>query len=151
MTNLAQKIIIASVVIAVCVLFVLGVLVGAAIVGYRAAERAGNEAATIQNLKTIAAGEVEYFNTHNRIFGTLDQLVSEQMLSSKFAGHPTVADGYVFTLSVTRKPDGSSSWYKITADPQDESQGTNHFYLDSNDGRIHVNSERQAGPDDPLA
>ena len=71
------------------------------------------------------------------------------MLSSKFAGHPTVADGYVFTLSVARKPDGSS-WYKVTADSQDESTGTNHFYLDSDDGRIHVNSERQASPDDKL-
>ena len=150
MTKRAQTIIIAVVVIAVCMLLVLGVLGGAAVVGWRAAVRAGNEAATIQNLKTIAVVEVQYYNTHNRTFGTLDQLTSEQFLSSKFAGQPTLADGYVFTLSVVRKLDSSASWYKITADPQDESQGTKHFYLDSNDGRIHVNSERQAGPDDPL-
>ena len=149
MTNRARTIIIAVVVIAVCVLFVLGVLVGAAVMGWRSALRSGNEAATLQNLKTIAVVEVEYFNTHKRTFGTLDQLISEQLLSAKFAGHPTVADGYVFTLTVTRKPDGSS-WYNITADPQDKSQGTRHFYLDANDGGIHVNSEHQAGPDDPL-
>lgn len=151
MTKRAQIIIIAVVIVAVCVLFVLGLLGGAAVVGWRAAVRAGNEAATTQNLKTIAVVEFEYFNAHKRTFGTLDQLISEQLLSAKFAGNPTVADGYVFTLSVARKPDSSSSWYKITADPQDESQGTKDFYLDSNDGRIHVNSERQAGPDDPVS
>ena len=150
MANRAQKIVIVVVVIGVCVLFVLGVFAGAAMVGWRAATRAGNEAATIQNLKTIAAVEVQYFNTHKRTFGTLDQLISEQLLSAKFAGHPTVADGYVFTLSVTPKSDGPS-WYKITADPQDESQGTTHFYLDSNDGGIHVNSEHQASPSDPVS
>jgi Tfp pilus assembly protein PilE len=149
MTNRAQKIIIASVIVGVCLLFVLGVLVGAAVVGWRSALRSGNEAATIQNLKTIAVVEAEYFNTHKRTFGTLDQLMSEKLVSAKFAGQPTMADGYVFTLTVTRKSDGSS-WYKITADPQDESQGTRHFYLDSNDGGIHVNSQHQAGPDDPL-
>jgi Tfp pilus assembly protein PilE len=149
MTNRAKTIVIATVVIAVCLLFVLGVLAGAAVVGWRSATHLGNEAATIQNLKTIAAVEVQYFNTHHRTFGTLDQLVSDHLLNTKFAENPSVADGYVFTLSVIRKSDGSASWYKITADPQDESQGTNHFYLDSDDGRIRVNAERQAGRDDP--
>lgn len=131
-------------------LFVLGVFAGAAMVAWRAATRAGNEAATIQNLKTIAVVEVQYFNTHKRSFGTFDQLTGEQFLSQKFANHPSAIDGYVFALSVTRKSEGSS-WYKITADPQDESSGTNHFYLDSDDGRIHVNSERQASPNDPVS
>lgn len=97
-------IIIAVAVVLVCVLFVCGVLAGAAVVGYRAAIRAGNEAATIQNLKTIDAVEVQYFNAHDRTFGTLDQLINEQQLSRKFSGHPTLADGYVFTLSVVQKP-----------------------------------------------
>jgi hypothetical protein len=123
-------------------------LAGAAMVGYRAAARAGNEAATIQNLKTIAIVEVEYFNAHNATFGTFDELVSEQFLSAKFSGRRTVTDGYVFTLWVARKPD-ASSWYRINADPQDESTGTSHFYVDSNDTQIRVNTERQAGPNDP--
>jgi hypothetical protein len=124
-------------------------MVGAAVVGYKAATRAGNEAATIQNLKTIAAAEVQYFNDHNRTFATFDQLVTAEMLSRKFDGRPTIADGYVFELTVTPKPDGSS-WYKITVDPQDKSTGANHFYLDSDDHRIHVNAERQAGPADSV-
>ena len=129
-------------------MLVLGVLGRAAVMGWKAATRSGNEAATIQNLKSIAAFEVQYFNTHKRTFGTLDQLVKEQFLSSKFAGDPAITDGYVFNLSVTPKADGTS-WYKITADPQNESAGTNHFYLDADDSSIHVNSEHQAGPGDP--
>jgi hypothetical protein len=148
MTNRAKRIIIAVAVMALCVLFLVGVMVGAAVIGWKAATRAGNEAATIQNLKAIAAVEVQYFNTHNRTFGTLDQLRSEQFLNSKFAGNPTVADGYVLKLTVAQEPDGKSR-YKITADPQNELQGTSHFYVDSDDDSIHVNSERQAGPGDP--
>ena len=139
---------IAVAVVVVCLLLVFGVLGGAAMMGYRAAMRAGYEAATIQNLKTIAAVEARYFISHHRAYASLDQLISEQSLSTKFAGHPTIADGYVLNLSVARRADGSSR-YKITADPPTESEDVNHFYLDSDDDRIHVNSERQAGPADP--
>jgi Tfp pilus assembly protein PilE len=150
MTNRATKVIIAAVVVVgICVLFVFGVLVGAAVMGYRAATRAGNEAVAVQNLKTIAVMEIQYFNAHDRTFGTLDQLQSERLLSRKFSGNPAVADGYVFTLSLARKPDGSSSWFKLTADPHDESTGRNHFYLDSDESRIRVNPKGQARPDDP--
>ena len=149
MTNRAKKIVIPLVVIAVCVLFFLSALTGLAIMGHRAATRAGNEAAAIQELKTIAALEIQYFN-NKRTFATVDELISEQLLSARFAGHPSVVYGYVFNLSVVRKADGTSS-YKITADPQDQSQGKNHFYLDSDNDQIHVNSKRQAGPDDRLA
>ena len=72
MPKRGQIIIIAAVVIAVCVLVLLGVLVGAAVMGWRSAVHAGDEAATIQNLKTIAAVEVLYFNTHKRTFSTFD-------------------------------------------------------------------------------
>ena len=150
MTTRAKKIIvIAAAAVALCVLFLVGVMAGAAVIGWKAATRAGNEAATIQNLKTIAAIEVQYFNTHQRTFGTFDQLIKEEMLSSKFAGNPTVADGYVFNLSVARKANGTS-WCKVTADPQDGSAGTNHFYLDAHEVQIHWNAERQAGPSDPF-
>jgi Tfp pilus assembly protein PilE len=149
MTKRGKIILIVGSVIGICVLLVLGVLAGAAVMGWRAAVRAGNEAATLQNLKTIAAVEVQYFNTHKRTFGTFDQLISEQFISARFAGHPSVVDGYVFNLSVARKADDTSS-YKITADPQDDEAGREHFYIDSHDGGIHANSERQAGPDDPL-
>jgi len=149
MTDRARTIIIALAVVGLCVLFAFGVMVGAAVVGYRAAMRAGSEAATIQNLKTIGAIEAQYFLTHNRTFGTLDQLIKEQELSRKFSGHPAVADGYVFTLSLGLQPNGSSS-YKLTADPEPGLSGAHHFYVDSNEDRIRVNPDHQAGPNDPF-
>ena len=55
------------------VIAIIGILIGAAVYGWKAATRAGNEAATLQNLKTIAAVEIQYYNTHSRSFGTFDQ------------------------------------------------------------------------------
>ena len=46
------------------VIAIIGILIGAAVVGWRAANRSGNEAATIQNLKTISAVQIQYYNTH---------------------------------------------------------------------------------------
>ena len=147
-----------AVVVVVCVLAVFGFLVGAAVAGYRSATRAGNEAVAIQNLKTIAAFEGRYFYTHNRTFGTFEQLARAQMLSPKFtrpaklaefSRDSRVADGFLLTLTLAPKPDGSP-WFKITADPQNDDTGTKHFYLDSDDQRIRVNPDRQAGPTDPF-
>jgi hypothetical protein len=134
---------------AIGVLAVIVVLSNLAVVGRMMAMRVDSEAPTLQYLRTIATVEVHYFNTHKRTFGTLDELVRDQGLSSQFNGHPAVADGYVFTLTLATKPNGSSA-YKVTADPQDKTSGTNHFYIDSDDQSIHVNAERQAGPADPL-
>lgn len=132
------------------VIAIIGILIGAAVVGYRAATRAGYEAATLQNMRTIAAVQIQYFNTHSRTFATFEQLTKEQMLSSKFSGNPPVTDGYVFTLKVVPKTATSMSSYTLNADPQDTGSGTNHFYLDSNDSSIHVNATQSAGTNDPV-
>src|SRR3954464_6189045 len=83
------------------VIAIIGILIGAAVYGWKAAQKAGNEAATLQNLKTIAAVQIQFYNTHARTFGTFDQLVKEQMLSSKFSGNPPNVDGYILNLKVT--------------------------------------------------
>jgi prepilin-type N-terminal cleavage/methylation domain-containing protein len=49
------------------VIAIIGILIGAAVVGWRAATRAGNEAATLQNLKTIAAVQMQYYSTPRAI------------------------------------------------------------------------------------
>src|SRR5262252_1833875 len=85
------------------VIAIIGILIGAAVFSWRAATRAGNEAATTQNLRTIAAVQIQYYNTHGRTFGTFDQLVKEQLLNSKFSGNPPTPDGYVLSLKVTPK------------------------------------------------
>jgi prepilin-type N-terminal cleavage/methylation domain-containing protein len=132
------------------VIAIIGILIGAAVIGWKTAQRSANEAATIQNLKTIAAVQIQYFNTHSRTFATFDQLVKEQMLSSKFAGNPPNADGYVLTMKVTPKTPTSPTAYTLNADPQTDNSGKRHFYIDSNDGSIHVNQDQPAGPNDEV-
>ncbi len=149
MTALAQRIIIGVVLVAVLGLFVIGFVVGAAVVGWKAAQRAGNEAAAQQNLKTIAAVEAQYYNTHSRTFGTIDQLIEEQMLTSKFSGNPPAADGYIFRLSIVPRTLGQPSSYTLNADPQSAATGKNHFYIDSTSSTIHVNPNQPAGANDP--
>src|SRR2546426_10914665 len=95
------------------VIAIIGILIGAAVYGWKTAQRAGNEAATMQDLKTIAAVQIQYFNTHSRTFGTFDQMVKEQMLTSKFSGNPPSADGYIFTLKLTPKTPSTPSSYTL--------------------------------------
>src|SRR5712692_4067047 len=90
MANVTQRILIGFAFAGLLGIFVVGALMGAAVTGWRAALRAGNAAATLQDLKTIAAVEIQYYNAHNRTFGTLDQMIKEEMLTSKFSGNPEI-------------------------------------------------------------
>jgi len=127
---------------------VVGVLLGSAVYGWKAAMRAGNEAATLQNMKTIAAVEVQYYNTHKRTFVTFDQLIKEQMLTSKFSNDPPESDGYILSLRVTPKTGNQTSSYTLNADSQSHSAGRRHFYLDSTSATIHINPDRPASASD---
>jgi prepilin-type N-terminal cleavage/methylation domain-containing protein len=130
------------------VIAIIGILIGAAVIGFKAAQKAGNEAATLQDLKTIAAIEIQYYNTHNRTFGTFEQMVADKVLSTKFQGNPPSTDGYIFTLKVIPKSATQPTSYTLNADPQTDTTGGNHYYLDSADGSIHVNATQPAGPND---
>lgn len=132
------------------VIAIIGILIGAAVYGWKSAQRAGNEAATLQNLRTIAAVQIQYYNTHARTFGTFEQLVKEQLLSSKFSGNPPTTDGYILNMKVTPKTSTSQTSYTLNADPQSDAAGKNHFYIDSTDGSIHVNTDQPAGPNDAV-
>lgn len=132
------------------VIAIIGILIGAAVYGWQAATKAGNEAATQQNIKTLAAVQMQYYTTHSRTFGTFDQMIKEQLLTSKFAGNPPVVDGYVLTLKVTAKSASQTTSYTLNADPQSNRDGTNHFYIDSTDSSIHLNQTQPAGPSDPV-
>ncbi|HVS81430.1 MAG TPA: prepilin-type N-terminal cleavage/methylation domain-containing protein [Pyrinomonadaceae bacterium] len=130
------------------VIAIIGILIGAAVIGFKAAQKAGNEAATLQDLKTVAAIEIQYYNTHNRTFGTFEQMVQEKLVSTKFSGNPPIVDGYIFTLKVVPKSATLPTSYTLNADPQTDNTGKNHFYVDSSDGSIHVNADQPAGPND---
>jgi prepilin-type N-terminal cleavage/methylation domain-containing protein len=136
------------------VIAIIGILIGAAVVGWKAAQRSANESATVQQLKTIATIQIQYYNSHNRTFGTFEQLTKEDSALSKFSGNPPVADGYIYTLRVTTKSANQPTSYTLNADPQ-ESEGTgatgkNHYYIDSSGGAIHINPDQPAGPNDPV-
>jgi hypothetical protein len=150
MTRRTRKTVIIIVVACVSsgVLIIAG-LMALAIYGHESAQRAGNEAATQQNLKTIAAVEIQYYNTHMRTFGTFDQLIKEEMLTSKFSGNPPVVDGYVLKLNILPGTSTQPGSYTLNADPQRGTTARTHFYLDSTSATIHVNPDRPAGPTDP--
>lgn len=149
MTSTVQKIIIGSAALVLPGLFVAGLLMGAAVYGWKKAQRAGNEAATIQNVKTVAAVEIQYYNTHNRNFGTFEQLIKEQMLTSRFTGNPPDLDGYILNLKVTPKTSNHPSSYTLNADFESEATGRRHFYIDSISATIHVNPDQPASATDP--
>ena len=70
------------------VIAIIGILIGAAVVTFRAAQKSGNESATQQDMRTIATVEIQYFTTHNRTYGTFEQMLQDKVLTTKFAGNP---------------------------------------------------------------
>jgi Tfp pilus assembly protein PilE len=150
MKRTAPKIIILISAISLIVVTVIAGLSVLLVYGHDEAARAGNEAATVQNLKAIAAVETQYYSTHSRTFGTFEQLVGEQMLSRKFAANPVNVDGYVLTLILVPGAPNIRSSYTVRADPLNRKEGRKHFYLDSESRQIHVNPEKPAGSNDPI-
>ena len=148
MTTLAKKIIIGVVALVLLVVIAIGIVIGFGVAGWKSAVRSGNEAAAVQSIKTIAAVEAQYYNTHNRNFGTFEQLVKDGF-DARFSGNPPVVDGYIFTLRVIPKTASQQTSYTLNADPEGSATGKNHFYLDSTSGAIHVNADRPAGAADP--
>jgi Tfp pilus assembly protein PilE len=144
-----KALLIVAAVVVLLIVAVIGILIGSASYGWKAAVRAGNEAATLQDLKTIAAVEIQYYNTHNRTFGTFDQMIKERMLTSKFSENPPAADGYVFKSNITPKTSSQPTSYTLNADPQSAATGKNHFYIDSNSSMIHFNPDGPASANDP--
>lgn len=135
------------------VIAIIGILIGAATYAFRSAQIQGHETATIKALDTIAVVQLQFFNTHNRTFGTFDQLVSDKLLDSRFSGNPPVVDGYILTLKVNPKTTSQQASYTLNADPQQTdgigATGKNHYYIDSTSGSKHVNPDQVAGPSDP--
>lgn len=150
MTKIGKRILIAG----VAFVFLLAVVVVALLVSFgfhswKVAQREGNRAAAAQNLKMIAAVEIQYYNTHNRSFGTFDQMIADGLLDKRFSGAAPIVDGYVFTLKMTLRTPSQPSSFTLNADPETTNTGTNHFYFDSWDGRVRVNEVRPADSSDP--
>jgi hypothetical protein len=114
---------------------------------YPKAVGAADEASAIQALRTIATAQTQSRATSGA-FGTFDALTRAGLLDARFAGVAPNLKGYKFTMNVT------DSAYSVNADPQtSETQpttGSRHFYLDSSDSSIHVNTTQPASKSDPV-
>src|SRR3977135_2764386 len=93
------------------VIAIIGILISVGVVGWRAALRSGNEAATIQTLRAIQTSQIQYANSHHGEFGTFDQLIakSDGALDSRYAGTTPVVNGYIYTMKVTPKSTSNPS------------------------------------------
>jgi prepilin-type N-terminal cleavage/methylation domain-containing protein len=136
------------------VIAIIGILIAVGVTGWKAAVRSANEAAAVQNLRTLTQQQMLYYNSHQRTaYGTFDELVKEGVVDNKFAGSSPVVDGYIFTLKVVPKTTSTPPGYQINADPQVKegvgATGRNHFYVDSDKNTIHVNKDQPASATDP--
>jgi hypothetical protein len=142
-----------AVVVACGCVVALGLFVGVAVPVWRASTLAANEATAIGKLNTIAPEERLYLKEHGS-YASFDQFVAEGALDKRFAGASPVAQGYVFTLTVTPKTGGASPAFTVNADPQQSegfgATGRGHYYADSTGTFIRHNKERPATADDPV-
>src|SRR5947199_5643218 len=108
---------------------------------------AADEASAIQSLRTIATAQQELKATRGA-YGNFDALTQAGLLDARFAGSTPNLKGYRFNLNVT------DSDFSVNADPQTtETQpttGVRHFYLDSADNSIHVNTTQAASKNDAV-
>ncbi len=106
-----------------------------------------DEASAIQSLRTIATAQAEMRATRGA-YGNFDALTQAGLLDARFAGSTPNLRGYRFTMNVT------DSDFSVNADPQaNETQpatGVRHFYLDSTDNSIHVNTTQAASKNDAV-
>lgn len=114
---------------------------------YPKAVGAADEASAIQSLRTIATAQQQLKATRGA-YGGFDALTQAGLLDTRFAGTSPNLRGYRFTMNVT------DSDFSVNADPQTtETQpttGVRHFYLDSTDNSIHVNTGQTASKNDPV-
>jgi hypothetical protein len=114
---------------------------------YPKAMGAADEASAIQALRTIATAQQELKATRG-VYGNFDALTQAGLLDARFAGGTPNLKGYRFTMNVT------DSDFSVNADPQaTETQpttGVRHFYLDSADNSIHVNTTQAASKNDAV-
>ena len=107
---------------------------------------AADETAALQTLRTIASAEAQLKATSGA-YGGFGSLVAGGFLDNRFNGDTPNLRGYRFTLKATEAD------FALNADPQNtESQpatGGRHFYLDSFDNAVHVNSAGPASRNDP--
>ena len=113
---------------------------------YPKAMGAADEGSAIQALRTIATAQTQAKAMRNS-YENFDTLVQLGFLDQRFSGSNPNLRGYRFSMTNTE------SEFTVQADPQatenSPTTGSRHFYLDSTDTIIHVNSAQAATRKDP--
>jgi len=105
-----------------------------------------DEASAIQALRNIATAQTQA-KTIRGAYADFDGLVQAGFLDQRFAGANPSLRGYRFAMTA------SENGFVVNADPPTQAgpvTGTRHFYMDSTDNAIHVNSSQPATKQDPL-
>ena len=113
---------------------------------YPKAVSAADEGSAIQALRTIATAQTQA-KAMRGAFADFDSLVQAGFLDQRFAGSNPSLRGYRFAMTA------SENEFMVNADPQTQTgppTGSRHFYLDSTNNAIHVNSSQPATKQDPL-
>ncbi len=113
---------------------------------YPKAVGAADEGFAIQALRTIATAEAQLKVTRGA-YGDFAALTQAGLLDQRFAGSAPNLKGYRFTINA------SEADFSANADPQttqtQPTTGSRHFYIDSLENNIHVNTSGPAGKGDP--
>ena len=108
---------------------------------------AADEASALQSLRTIATAQTQA-KAMRSSYADFDSLVQLGFLDQRFAGSNPNVRGYRFTMTA------SENEFVVNADPQTTqtapTTGSRHFYLDSSDNFLHVNSSQPANRQDPM-
>jgi phospholipase C len=111
------------------------------------AVNAADEGAAIQALRTISTAQTQA-KAMRSSYADFDTLVQLGFLDRRFSGTNPNLRGYRFTVVAKENE------FAVNADPQPTetapTTGSRHFYLDSNDNVVHVNSTQPATRQDPV-
>jgi hypothetical protein len=110
-----------------------------------------DETAAISALHSISVAQRTYSVSNSGSYGTFEQLVQAGLLDERFKADKPKVKGYVLTMSVTSKGDGSAEGsYSVNADPEGSGPQAagRHLYIDSTSGLIHLNASQPATASD---
>jgi hypothetical protein len=114
---------------------------------YPKAVGAADEASAIGSLRTIATAQAQ-LKAARGSYGDFEALTQAGFLDLRFAGRNPNLSGYRFTMNA------NESDFAVTADPETTEKqpttGSRHFYLDSSDNAVHVNTTGPASKNDPV-
>ncbi|HEY8558848.1 MAG TPA: prepilin-type N-terminal cleavage/methylation domain-containing protein [Pyrinomonadaceae bacterium] len=125
------------------VVIIIGIIAALAIPSLLRSRQAANEASTLSHLRSINSAEKVYFTTYTAqtVYGTLDDLSSNNLLDSRFTGTPTLGN-YTFTLTLHTPATGFCTIAETT-------DAASRSFAISHEGRIYFLAGTAAPTCDP--